>query len=73
MVCMCLIVYSCFVKNPSTRSELAPVILRWGCYREMARRGQNRAGSRALWRVTLLSKVGKLETHVSYEAILATI
>jgi hypothetical protein len=32
MVYMCLLVYSCFVKNPTTGSWLTTHLSRWGCY-----------------------------------------
>jgi hypothetical protein len=37
MVCMCVLAYSYFSKNPLTRSWLTTRLSRWGCYSTRAR------------------------------------
>jgi hypothetical protein len=35
MICMCALEYSCFGKNPLTRSWLTTRLSRWGCYKDL--------------------------------------
>jgi hypothetical protein len=44
MVYMCVLVYSCFRNNPSTRSWLTAHLSKWGCYRGVSGGGSRQGG-----------------------------